>query len=114
MEVVALHVGGGDVLRHFVLGYLTGRDQVVAHAELVGDLQERVVEHVADDHHDDVVARFDEVGERADERDAVALERDDVTDREDHRAVADAELLARRGAVVIDEAFGIDADRRCA
>ena len=44
------------------------------------------------------------------ERDAVALERDHVSDREDHRAVADPELLARRGPVVIHEAFGIDSD----
>ena len=54
VEVVTLDVGGGDVLRDVVLGYLADRDDVVADVQLVGELQERVVEDVADDDHDDV------------------------------------------------------------
>ena len=109
VEVVALHVGGGHVRGHDVFGDLAGGDDLVAHAELVGDLEERVVEHVSHDDHDDVVALAQEIGERADQRDAVALERDDVPDRQDHLPVVGCSSDSRAAArSMTDEPSGID------
>ena len=116
VEVVALDVGRGDVRRHDVLRVpRRSRSTLLAHAELVGDLQERVVEHVADDDHDDVVALLDEIGERAHRarRGRVWSGITWPTDKIIGRSPM-LERLARGGAVETDESARGRHRRRCA